>query len=45
MRVDLKNIIPDYMIPTKIFIINDKLPKNANGKMDRRKLKELYLIN
>ena len=45
MRVDLKNIIPDYMIPTKFFIINDKLPKNANGKIDRRKLKELYLNN
>ena len=37
----LKEIIPDYMIPTKIHF-QDILPKNPNGKVDRRYLKNVY---
>jgi len=39
---DLKNILPDYMMPT-IFYFEKKIPKNSNGKIDRRKLAEKYL--
>ena len=27
--------VPSYMIPNKIKVIFEKLPKNANGKIDR----------
>jgi D-alanine--poly(phosphoribitol) ligase subunit 1 len=43
IRNDLKTIIPDYMIPSKVCII-DKLPRNPNGKIDRWKLRELSLF-
>lgn len=36
---DLKNRIPSYMVPNKVTIM-DNLPLNANGKIDRVKLKE-----
>lgn len=36
---DLKNILPTYMVPRKIIIL-EKLPKNQNGKIDRKQLKE-----
>lgn len=42
IRNDLKQIIPHYMIPTK-FHFELELPKNPNGKVDRRKLAEIYL--
>lgn len=42
IRVDLKQNIPDYMIPT-IFHFEEELPKNPNGKIDRVKLSEKYL--
>lgn len=35
----LKMLIPDYMLPGKVVCI-DPLPLNANGKIDRVKLKE-----
>jgi len=37
LRVYLKEKLPDYMIPS-IFIQLEKLPLNANGKVDRRTL-------
>jgi D-alanine--poly(phosphoribitol) ligase subunit 1 len=37
IKSDLRKIIPEYMIPTKIKII-DTLPKNSNGKIDRKVL-------
>ena len=40
----LRSIIPDYMVPYEIHFL-DKLPKNPNGKMDRKKLKEMYLAD
>jgi D-alanine--poly(phosphoribitol) ligase subunit 1 len=41
---ELRNIIPDYMIPSEIHFL-DKLPKNPAGKMDRKKLKKMYLAD
>jgi len=32
-----KSILPDYMVPSKIFFI-DKMPLNQNGKIDKKKL-------
>ncbi|MBT5399818.1 amino acid adenylation domain-containing protein [bacterium] len=37
MRADIKRLLPKYMIPSKIHII-DRLPLNANGKVDRKAL-------
>lgn len=36
----IKNLIPEYMLPNRIVYV-DKMPLNANGKTDRKKLKEL----
>ena len=41
LRADVSQIIPGYMVPN-VFYILDQLPKNANGKIDRKKLKDLY---
>lgn len=38
---ELENMIPEYMIPGKI-IYMEVLPLNANGKIDRVKLKEYF---
>ena len=35
----IKAKVPPYMVPTKI-IVQHQLPLNANGKVDKRKLKE-----
>jgi len=37
---ELKQILPNYMIPSKI-IIRTELPKNSNGKLDRLQLESL----
>jgi D-alanine--poly(phosphoribitol) ligase subunit 1 len=37
--IDLRGILPSYMIPKKINIL-DALPKNRNGKIDRKQLVE-----
>jgi D-alanine--poly(phosphoribitol) ligase subunit 1 len=42
LRNDLNQIIPDYMIPTAFHTV-EELPKNSNGKIDRRKLADTYL--
>ena len=44
IRHDLKKIIPDYMIPRRFHLVNE-LPKNTNGKVDRRELTKTYLSN
>lgn len=36
----LGRLLPDYMVPTKL-IVMPKLPKNANGKVDRQYLSDL----
>lgn len=38
----LKNLIPDYMLPGKVVCV-DKLPLNANGKIDRVLLRQNYI--
>ncbi len=38
----LKKKIPEYMIPNVVFYLG-KMPSNANGKIDRKKLKEEYM--
>ena len=43
IRHDLKSIIPDYMIPSVFHREEEALPKNPNGKVDRRRLAEKYL--
>ena len=40
VKKELEKLIPNYMIPKKIKII-DKLPVNNNGKIDRKALSEL----
>ena len=36
----LKKLIPDYMLPGKVIVL-EEMPINANGKIDRIKLKEM----
>lgn len=42
VREDLRRILPDYMIPS-VFLYEDVLPKNANGKVDRKALAAAHL--
>ena len=42
IRNDLKQILPDYMIPATFHRVNE-LPKNSNGKMDRVTLAKTYI--
>ncbi|MFQ5427962.1 MAG: amino acid adenylation domain-containing protein [Thermodesulfobacteriota bacterium] len=44
IREDLKQIVPHYMIPTN-FHFECSLPKNQNGKIDRKKLSERYFTS
>jgi len=37
IKTDLKTLLPDFMVPNKIFLANE-LPKNPNGKIDRKRL-------
>ena len=41
IRRHLSTALPAYMLPTR-WIRLDSLPKNQNGKIDRRQLKELF---
>ena len=40
MKDELRQMLPEYMVPRKIAFI-DELPLNVNGKVDRKKLREL----
>jgi D-alanine--poly(phosphoribitol) ligase subunit 1 len=40
LRDDLKQLLPAYMIPNR-FVLSRELPRNANGKVDRARLKDL----
>lgn len=39
IRKQIENILPSYMLPRR-FIWKHELPKNSNGKIDRKKLRE-----
>lgn len=41
IRQNLRKIIPDYMVPSTYYR-EERLPKNPNGKVDRRLLREKY---
>lgn len=40
VKTELKNMIPSYMIPKKIEFV-ESLPLTGNGKLDRKKLREM----
>lgn len=42
IKEELGKKIPEYMIPNTVIYL-EKMPYNANGKIDRKKLKELYM--
>ena len=44
LREHLKKLVPTYMFPVR-WMPYDALPKNANGKIDRPRLKERFLQN
>ena len=41
IKTKLSFLLPTYMLP-RVFIEKDKLPKNNNGKIDKKKLKTKY---
>jgi D-alanine--poly(phosphoribitol) ligase subunit 1 len=41
LRRNLADLVPKYMVPSKVFVLGC-LPKNPNGKIDRKKLLEQY---
>lgn len=42
IKQDLKTVLPDYMIPHKILLL-DAIPITNNGKIDRKKVAEILL--
>ncbi|KOP23184.1 amino acid adenylation protein [Hapalosiphon sp. MRB220] len=44
IKEDLRNFLPDYMMPNKIIVI-DKLPLTANGKIDVKALEASDKVN
>jgi len=42
IRDGLRKLLPDYMVPS-VFYYETSLPKNPNGKIDRKLIKETYL--
>jgi len=42
IRRELATFIPKYMLPSRFVRLND-FPLNANGKIDRLKLREQYI--
>jgi len=41
LRVAIQDRLPSYMLPSR-WRVTDRLPKNANGKIDRRAVKEWF---
>ena len=44
LRRELSRALPPYMLPAR-WMAFDSFPKNANGKTDRRRLKEAFEVN
>ena len=42
LRQTLATALPNYMIPA-VYIEMGEMPRNTNGKIDRLKIKEIYL--
>jgi acyl-CoA synthetase (AMP-forming)/AMP-acid ligase II len=42
VRTALRKVLPSYMVPSR-WLVLPALPTNANGKIDRRRLRELFL--
>ena len=42
VRTAIRKVLPSYMVPTR-WLVLPILPTNANGKIDRRRLRELFL--
>jgi amino acid adenylation domain-containing protein len=42
VRTAMRKVLPPYMVPTR-WLVLPALPTNANGKIDRRHLRELFL--
>lgn len=42
IRLEMGRILPKYMLPT-VFQKLDNMPRNPNGKIDRNKLKEMFV--
>jgi amino acid adenylation domain-containing protein len=42
LREELSKLLPNYMMPSKWMAFDKQLPKNANGKIDRPKLREQF---
>jgi acyl-coenzyme A synthetase/AMP-(fatty) acid ligase len=43
-RDALRELLPSYMLPSR-WLRFDELPKNVNGKIDRRRLKEIFEVS
>ena len=43
LRKDLKSTLPDYMIPNTFEVVSE-LPKNSNGKIDRKTIKRNAIL-
>lgn len=41
LRAELQSLLPSYMVPSR-WLRLEQLPKNANGKIDRRRVRELF---
>ena len=41
VREELRKYLPGYMVPSR-WLVRDELPKNVNGKIDRRLLRETF---
>ena len=41
LRKALSTVLPNYMLPSQ-WLVFERLPTNANGKIDRRQLKEAF---
>jgi D-alanine--poly(phosphoribitol) ligase subunit 1 len=44
LRKDAAKLVPKYMVPGKVLLL-ERLPKNPNGKTDRKQLQALYQGN